>query len=86
MTMTDEELATWYETANDGEGPTPVATVHRADIDALEAALRERDAAEANLAEAVTAAHDRGASWAVIGNTLGLTRQGAHRRYARQTV
>jgi hypothetical protein len=30
----------------------------------------------------VTAARDRGASWAVIGDALGVTRQAARQRYA----
>ena len=41
-----------------------------------------RDDVEKHLAVAVAAAHREGKSWAVIGATLGMTRQGAHTKYA----
>lgn len=82
LRMTDEQMADWIENANDGQGPTPVATTERADLDELIAALRVRDQAEDDLARAAVAAHASGASWAAIGAVIGLTRQGAHRRYS----
>jgi hypothetical protein len=36
--MTDEQLLDWIENTNDGEGPTPTASIERADMDALIAA------------------------------------------------
>jgi len=80
--VTDEELANWIENTNDGEGPTPLSTTERSDLDRLIAALRQRDQAENDLADAVLDARTRGASWAVIGATIGMTRQGAHKKYA----
>ena len=82
MTVTTEELTDWIENSNDGDGPAPVFSVERADLDALLAARRERDRAEDDLAHAVAAVHAAGASWALIGAALGMTRQGAHRKYA----
>ena len=81
--MTDDEIADWIENANDGQGPTPTASVHRADMEALLAAVRQRDQAELSLSRAVSSAHANGASWAAIGASLGMTRQGAHKKYAR---
>lgn len=44
---------------------------------------RERLArAEEELDEAVMAARERGATWEQVGEALGTTRQGAHRKYA----
>lgn len=80
--MTDEELTNWIENTNNGEGPTPVSTTTRSDLNRLIAALRQRDQAEDDLADAVLDAHTRGASWAAIGATIGMTRQGAHKKYA----
>ena len=82
-TMTDDEqLLDWIENANNGEGPVPNASIEREDMDALIAAIKERDEAEKHLAAAVAAAHSEGKSWAVIGAALGMTRQGAHTKYA----
>jgi len=39
----DEELATWIETANTGQGPTPTATIDRDIFDALTEAVEIRD-------------------------------------------
>jgi len=79
--MTDD-LTDWIENANNGEGPTPVSTIRRAGMDRLLHAIQERADAETRLTEAVISAHDEGASWALIGSLLGMTRQGAHQRYA----
>jgi len=81
--MTDEELTDWIENTNNGEGPTPTSTTERSDLDRLITALHQRDRAEDDLADAVREAHSLGASWAVIGATIGMTRQGAHKKYAK---
>ena len=83
MTTMDDQLTDWIENTNNGQGPTPVSSVMRSELDALIAALHDRDQAERGLAQAVSAARANGASWAVIGATIGMTRQGAHKKYAR---
>lgn len=80
--LTDEQYADWMENAEDGQGPTPTASIDRADLDALIAAVRERDGAEDRLAREVSAAHAHGVSWALIGATLGMSKQGAHKKYS----
>ncbi|MDR1186203.1 MAG: hypothetical protein LBK95_01900 [Bifidobacteriaceae bacterium] len=81
----DDEPVLWLETANGGEGPTPAATVERAEVDALVAAVASRDAAQQVVDPSVARARKMGTSWAVIGNALGVSRQAAHERYARVT-
>lgn len=44
-------------------------------------AAEQLDVAEANLEATVARALHWGASWAQIGDTLGVTRQSAHRRF-----
>jgi hypothetical protein len=82
VSLTDEQYADWLENAEDGHGPTPTASIERAELGELIAAIRERDSAEHRLAHAVAAAHAHGASWTVIGATLGMSKQGAHKKYA----
>jgi len=48
---------------------------------ALEATAALRDAADRKLFELVSFARDAGASWASIGEALGVTTQAAHQRY-----
>lgn len=43
-----------------------------------------RDELNREMDEAVKDARQSGASWAVIGNALGITRQAAHERYGKQ--
>ncbi len=47
----------------------------------LEAAQRLRHAAEALVAELVSAAREEGATWSDIGETLGVSTQAAHQKY-----
>ena len=47
----------------------------------LEAAARLRHAAEALVAELVAQAREDGATWADIGETLGVSTQAAHQKY-----
>jgi hypothetical protein len=51
-------------------------------LDALFDAVAARRAAENSVSEAAISARMAGATWEEIGVILGLTKQGAHRRYA----
>ena len=69
-----------------GKGQAPVRLSAGRAFDVLgwvATAHQQAGAAEATLAAAVTRARQAGASWTVIGAQLGLTRQGAHQRFAR---
>lgn len=50
-------------------------------LTAAEAAAERLDAAESDLEATIARALHWGASWAQIGDTLGVTRQSAHRRF-----
>ncbi len=47
----------------------------------LQAAARLRHASEALMAELVAEAREAGATWADIGETLGVSTQAAHQKY-----
>jgi len=53
-----------------------------ADLDRLAGAVDSLRQAERALADAVGAAHQGGASWAHIGDIVGITRQAAHQRWS----
>ena len=68
-----------------GKGQTPVPLPAGPAFDVLSwvaTAHQQADAAEATLAAAVTRARQGGATWSVIGAQLGVSRQGAHQRFA----
>jgi hypothetical protein len=68
-------------TVGKGMTPRPVPGLELSRlIDAAHAAAH----ADAQLAAAARAARDAGASWAQIGDALGLTRQAAHQRWGHQ--
>lgn len=48
----------------------------------LAAAVENRARADSAVLEAVLAARDDGATWQMIGDILGMTKQGAAKRYA----
>ena len=50
---------------------------------ALERRARDRAAAEAAVDEQVRVARGRGATWAQVGKALGVTTEGARKRYGR---
>lgn len=52
----------------------------------LEAANRLRHAADAVVTEYVAAAREQGATWADIGEVLGVSTQAAHQKYRYVTV
>ena len=51
---------------------------------ALSATAALRDAADRKLFDLVGFARDAGASWAAIGDALGVTTQAAHQRFGRK--
>ena len=78
---TAEEMLDEIENANDGGGPDPVATVDDPALAKIAVAQIRLRAAERALDEAVMAARDIGLSWQAIGDVLGMTRQGANKRF-----
>ena len=78
---TTEEMLDEIENANNGDGPDPVATVEDPALARIAVAQIRLRAAERELDEAVMVARDVGLSWQVIGDVLGMTRQGANKRF-----
>ena len=68
--------------AADGVARAAVAELGRGDVTLrLEAANRLRHATEALVTELVSEARDQGATWADIGEVLGVSTQAAHQKY-----
>ena len=78
---TTEEMLDEIENANNGDGPDPVATVDDPALAKIAVAQIRLRAAERELDEAVMAVRDVGLSWQTIGDVLGMTRQGANKRF-----
>lgn len=78
---TADEILDEIENANNGDGPDPVATVDDPALAKIAVAQIRLRAAERELDEAVMAARDAGLSWQAIGDVLGVTRQGANKRF-----
>ena len=78
---TVEEMLDEIENANNGGGPDPVATVDDPALAKIAVAQIRLRVAERELDEAVMAARDIGLSWKAIGDVLGMTRQGANKRF-----
>ncbi|MDO4888484.1 MAG: hypothetical protein Q3979_07275 [Actinomycetaceae bacterium] len=76
-----EEMLNEIENANDGEGPDPAVTVDDPCLARIAVAQIRVRAAERALDEAVIAARQDGQSWQAIGDVLGMTRQGANKRF-----
>lgn len=76
-----EEMLDEIENANNGDGPDPVATVGDPALARIAVAQIRLRAAERELDEAVMVARDVGLSWQAIGDVLGMTRQGANKRF-----
>ena len=76
-----EEMLDEIENADGGVGPGPVATVDDPVLARIAVAQMRLRAAERALAGAVMAARDAGLSWQAIGDVLGMTRQGANKRF-----
>ena len=78
---TTEEMLDEIENANDGDGPDPVATVEDPALARIAVAQIRLCAAKHSLDKAVMDARDVGLSWQAIGDVLGMTRQGATKRF-----
>lgn len=74
---TDEEILAEIE--SDG-GPEPTATVS-GELAQVAVAMMQVAAAEQALDAAVASAREAGNSWQAIGEVLGMTRQGALKRF-----
>lgn len=74
---TDEEILA--EIKSD-EGPEPTATVS-GELAQVAVAMMQVAAAEQALDAAVASAREAGNSWQAIGEVLGMTRQGALKRF-----
>lgn len=79
---TNEELIEEIETANNGEGPDPTSTITNPALIAIYQALMGTRQAERVLDDAVQQARQQGVTWQAIGDVLGMTRQGAVKRFA----
>lgn len=78
---TAEEMLDEIENADDGYGPDPAATVDDPALARIAVAQMRLRAAERALDGAVMAARGAGLSWQAIGDVLGMTRQGANKRF-----
>ena len=78
---TAEEMLDEIESADDGVGPDPAATVDDPVLARIVVAQMRLRAAEHALDGAVMAARDAGLPWQAIGDVLGMTRQGANKRF-----
>lgn len=78
-----EEMLDEVETANDGDGPDPLSTYSGPNLAELAAAIEIRASADRAIEAAVHNARSEGATWQSIGDLLGMTRQGALKRYGR---
>lgn len=73
----DEMLAEIAADTDRHIGPS----IDGAPVRAITAAVQRREDAEVDIAAHVAAAREAGFSWGVIGEALGITRQGALKRY-----
>ena len=78
---TAEEMLDEIENTDDGVGPDPAATVDDPVLARIAVAQMRLRAAERALDKAVMAARDASLSWQAIGDVLGMTRQGANKRF-----
>ena len=79
---TIEEMLDEIENADNGVGPDPALTIDDPALAKIAVAQMRARAAEKALDEAVLAAREAGFSWQVIGDLLGMTRQGANKRFS----
>lgn len=81
INMSDEELANWFEFQAEPEGFDYV--IEADPVKALMRVRLERAKIEKDEKDAVTIARKQGITWEVIGQALGMSRQGAFQKYAR---
>ncbi len=79
LDQASRDTEAWLDTLDPDTTPAEDA----ADLRAVGVALRDIDAAEARLREAVDAARANGRSWGMIGLVLGVSKQAAHERFGR---
>lgn len=78
---TTAQMLNEIENANNGAGPDPLTTIDDPSLARIAVAqLRAREA-ETALDAAVASAREAGISWQAIGDVLGMTRQGANKRF-----
>ena len=63
-----------------GDGPDPIASVS-GELARVAVAAMDVEGAEASLRDAVASARRTGHTWQSIGDVLGMTRQGALKRF-----
>lgn len=78
---TYDDMLEEIETADGGAGPDPIATYTGPGLAELAAAIEAQSDADRAVSAAVTHAREEGATWQAIGDLLGMTRQGALKRY-----
>ena len=66
--------------------PVDRAVMRSPALDRVEVVARDLSRVERMLREAVDAARTDGATWAEIGDALGVTRQAAHERFSKATI
>ena len=69
------------ENANNGAGPDPLTTIDDPTLARIAVAQLRACEAETALDAAVASAREAGLSWQAIGDVLGMTRQGANKRF-----
>ena len=80
--QTDQQLEVEIDLAADAAARAGVEDLVRGDADRrLEGANRLRHAADALVTELVLEAREQGATWAEIGEILGVSTQAAHQKY-----
>ena len=78
--MSDEELTDWFEFQAEPEDFDYV--IEGDPVKALMRVRLERARIEKDEKDAVTIARKQGITWEVIGQALGMSRQGAFQKYA----
>lgn len=73
----DDDLLSEIESEN---GPDPIATAS-GELAQVAVAMMRSKAADRDLDAAVQVAREAGHSWQAIGDVLGMTRQGAFKRF-----
>ena len=81
MSSRTRHADTEIDLAADGVARAAVDELSRGESDRLEAANRLRHAADSLVTELVVEARNAGATWADVGEALGVSTQAAHQKY-----